>query len=74
VVSLKNMLNYNDFLNPKSPIRNPKSKGPQSAGDSYSFSIPHFMKIYIFSYFDYEDENDDEDDCNNPVHRIRSIG
>jgi len=37
---------------------------PQPAGTSYSssFSTPHLIALPIFSFFDYEDDDEDEDD------------
>ena len=35
-----------------------------SSSSLYSSSTPHLIVLHIFSFFDYEDENDDEDDWN----------
>lgn len=34
------------------------------AGNLYSYSTPHLIMRQIFSFFDYEGENDEEDDRN----------
>ena len=73
---LKNKIDNIPFINPKSQIRKRATRNPNHAfRNPYPLGTPTrpctrpCTRPRLFSLFDYEDENDDEDDCINPATR-----